>query len=96
LLLRNNDDQNIIKRASLLRTDSVHGKFPGTVVADLENKALIINGQSVKLIKVSNPNEVDYTPYGIDNALLIDNTGAYRDKEALGSICSQKVFLKFY
>ncbi|MCS5663889.1 MAG: glyceraldehyde-3-phosphate dehydrogenase [Flavobacteriales bacterium] len=84
IVLRNNDDQNIIKRASLLRTDSVHGKFPGTVVADLENKALIINGQSVKLIKVSNPDEVDYTTYGIDNALLIDNTGAYRDKEALG------------
>jgi len=83
IVIRNNDNQNIIKRASLLRTDSVHGKFPGTVVADLENKALIINGQSVKLIKVSNPEEADYTTYGIDNALLIDNTGAYRDKEAL-------------
>ena len=84
IVLRNNDEQNIIKRASLLRTDSVHGKFPGTVVEDLENKALIINGQSVKLIKISNPEEADYTAYGIDNALLIDNTGVYTSKEALG------------
>jgi len=83
IVLRNNDEQNIIKRASLLRTDSVHGKFPGTVVEDVENKALIINGQSVQLIKASNPEEVDYTPYGIDNALLIDNTGVFTNKEAL-------------
>ncbi len=83
IVLRNNDEQNIIKRASLLRTDSVHGKFPGTVVEDIENKALIINGQSVKLIKVSNPEEVDYTAYGIDNALLIDNTGVFTNKGTL-------------
>lgn len=83
IVLRNNDEQNIIKRASLLRTDSVHGKFPGTVVEDVENKALIINGQSVKLIKVSNPEEADYTAYGIDNALLIDNTGVFTNKETL-------------
>ena len=83
IVLRNNDEQNIIKRASLLRTDSVHGKFPGTVVEDIENKALIINGQSVQLIKASNPEEVDYTAYGIDNALLIDNTGVFTNKEAL-------------
>lgn len=83
IVLRNNDEQNIIKRASLLRTDSVHGKFPGTVVEDIENKALIINGQSVQLIKVSNPEDADYTAYGIDNALLIDNTGVFTNKEAL-------------
>ena len=83
IVLRKNDDQNIIKRASLLRTDSVHGKFPGTVVEDLEKKALVINGQSVQLIKASCPEEIDYTLYRIENALVIDNTGVYRDKEAL-------------
>ena len=83
IVLRNIDDQSIIKRASLLNTDSVHGKFPGTVITDLENKALIINGHSVKLVKASNPEELDYTKYEINNALLIDNTGVYRDKKAL-------------
>ena len=83
IVLRNNDDQTIIKRASLLRTDSIHGKFPGTVVADIKNKALIINGQSVQLIKASKPEDINYNLYGIKNALVLDNTGAFRDKKEL-------------
>jgi glyceraldehyde 3-phosphate dehydrogenase len=71
------------KRASLLRNDSVHGDFAGTVVADAENEALIINGTTVNIISANGPEEIDYTKYGIDNALVIDNTGAYRDEEAL-------------
>jgi len=71
------------KRASLLRNDSVHGNFPGTVKTDIENSALIINGTTVYMISASNPEDIDYTKYSIDNALVIDNTGAYRDKEAL-------------
>ena len=72
------------KRASLLRQDSVHGDFNGMVKIDVENKALIINGTTVHMISANNPDEIDYTQYGIENALVIDNTGAFRDKEALG------------
>jgi glyceraldehyde 3-phosphate dehydrogenase len=79
IVTRGNSDIDIIKRADLLRTDSVHGNFPGTVIEDLENKALIINGHTVHMIDAKNPEDVDYTIYGIDNALLIDNTGVYRD-----------------
>lgn len=71
------------KRASLLRNDSVHGDFPGTVGIDVENSALIINGTTVHIISANGPEEIDYTVYGINNALIIDNTGAFRDKEAL-------------
>jgi len=71
------------KRASLLRNDSVHGDFSGTVIADAENEALIINGTTVNIISANGPEEIDYTKYGIDNALVIDNTGALRDEEAL-------------
>ncbi|RPE00900.1 glyceraldehyde-3-phosphate dehydrogenase [Aureibaculum marinum] len=71
------------KRASLLRNDSVHGNFPGTVKADIENNALIINGTTVSMISANNPEDIDYTKYNINNALIIDNTGAYRDKESL-------------
>ncbi len=94
IVLRNNDEQNIIKRASLLRTDSVHGKFPGTVVEDVANKSLIINGQSVQLIKTSAPEDVDYSAYGIKNALLIDNTGVFKDKVALSRHLKAKGVLK--
>ncbi len=71
------------KRASLLRSDSVHGDFSGSVSIDTEKKALIINGTTVQIISAKAPEDIDYTAYGIDNALVIDNTGAFRDKEAL-------------
>ncbi len=79
IVTRGNGNDEIIKRADLLRTDSVHGTFPGTVIEDLENKALIINGHTVHMIDAKNPEDVDYTKYGINNALLIDNTGVFRD-----------------
>lgn len=71
------------KRASLLRNDSVHGIFSGTVVADAENEALIINGTTVRIISANQPEDIDYTSYGINDALVIDNTGAFRDDKAL-------------
>jgi glyceraldehyde 3-phosphate dehydrogenase len=84
IVTRGNSNDDIVKRADLLRTDSVHGPFPGTVIEDLENKALIINGHTVHMIDANNPEDVDYTKYGIDNALLIDNTGVFRDDVELG------------
>ena len=79
IVTRGSSNDDIVKRADLLRTDSVHGNFPGTVIEDLENKALIINGHTVHMIDAKNPEDVDYTAYGIDNALVIDNTGVFRD-----------------
>ncbi|MDB9755150.1 glyceraldehyde-3-phosphate dehydrogenase [Winogradskyella sp.] len=71
------------KRASLLRNDSVHGDFSGMVSIDEANNALIINGTTVKVISANAPEDIDYTSFGINKALVIDNTGAFRDKEAL-------------
>ncbi|TGV01699.1 glyceraldehyde-3-phosphate dehydrogenase [Flavivirga rizhaonensis] len=71
------------KRASLLRNDSVHGDFSGTVSIDLKNSALIINGTTVNIISANAPEDIDYTKHKINNALVIDNTGAFRDKKAL-------------
>ena len=83
IVTRTNSDVDIQKRADLLRTDSVHGPFPGTVIEDYENKALIINGHIVRMIAANKPEDVDYTAYGINGALLIDNTGVVRDREGL-------------
>ena len=77
------DESVLEKRASLLSVDSVHGDFLGTVQVDAENNALIINGTTVYMISANGPEEIDYTSYGINDALVIDNTGAFRDKEAL-------------
>jgi len=77
------NEEILEKRANLLRTDSVHGRFLGTVDIDLKNSALIINGTTVHVISANQPEDIDYTKYGIEDALLIDNSGAYRDLEQL-------------
>lgn len=83
IVTRGSSDADIIKRASLLRNDSVHGAFKGSVIEDLANKSLIINGQIVRMIDAKNPEDIDYTEFGINNALIIDNTGVFTNREAL-------------
>ncbi len=78
-----NDAQSLEKRASLLRYDSVHGDFEGSVSADADNNALIINGTTVHIITANAPEDIDYTKYGIEDALVIDNTGVFTNEEAL-------------
>lgn len=90
IVTRDKSDEDIIKRADLLRADSVHGPFPGTVIEDLANRALIINGHKVHMISAKNPEEIDYTKYGINDALLIDNTGVSRDREGLSKHLNAK------
>ena len=70
--------------------DSVHGPFPGTIIEDYENKTLNINGQLINIIQASHPSEIDYTQYGINDALVIDNTGVFTDKEALSNHLKSK------
>ncbi|PCI94092.1 MAG: glyceraldehyde-3-phosphate dehydrogenase [Flavobacteriales bacterium] len=83
IVTRSVTDDFIVKRAALLTNDSVHGEFNGHVDVDLENKAIIINGQIVKMIEAKNPEDTDYTSYGINDALIIDNTGIFSNREAL-------------
>ena len=83
IVVRQLTNAQIIKRADLLRNDSVHGAFKGVVNVDLVNQAIIVNGQVIKFIDGGNPEDIDYTKYEIENALLIDNTGAFTDKETL-------------
>ncbi len=92
-----NTAESLEKRASLLRYDSIHGDFEGSVTADIENEALIINGTSVKMISAAQPEDIDYTKYGINDALVIDNTGVFKDEAALSrhlkSVGATKVLL---
>jgi len=74
---------DLVKRVSLLRRDSVHGAFDGTIRVDEERQSFIANGNEVKVIYADRPDGIDYTAYGINNAIIIDNTGAWRDEEGL-------------
>ena len=91
IVTRGKVDKSVLeKRASLLKSDSVHGPFSGTVNIDEENSTLIINGTTVHMISANQPEDIDYTKYGINQALVIDNTGAFRDKEALSRHLTSK------
>ena len=83
IVIRKATDDDIFKRASLLTKDSVHGPFDGTVRVDEENSNLVINGNPVKVIYASGPDKVKYSDYGINDPVVIDNTGIWRDEEAL-------------
>ncbi len=91
IVTRGKVDASVLeKRASLLKNDSIHGDFSGTVNIDEKNSALIINGTTVYIISANDPEDIDYTSYGINDALVIDNTGAFRDKEELSRLLSSK------
>lgn len=78
------------KRASLLRRDSVHGSFEGTITVDEENNAIIANGNYIQVIYANSPDEVDYTKYGINDAIVVDNTGVWRDRDGLSQHLKSK------
>jgi glyceraldehyde 3-phosphate dehydrogenase len=83
IVVRKGSADDLIKRASLLRRDSVHGSFEGTIRVDEENSCIIANGNVIRVIYASSPSEVDYEAYGIRDAIVIDNTGAWRDEAGL-------------
>jgi glyceraldehyde 3-phosphate dehydrogenase len=83
-VVRRGGPDDLIKRASLLRRDSVHGPFNGIISIDEEENAIVANGTMIRLIYADSPDTVDYTQYGISNAILVDNTGKWRDREGLG------------
>ena len=83
IVVRPGGDGDLEKRANLFTSDSVHGAFQGTLRVDKENGCLIANGNVIQVIYANTPEEIDYTVYDINEALIIDNTGKWRDEEGL-------------
>lgn len=83
VVVRKNSEDDLAKRASLLRRDSIHGAFDGTITVDEEAQTITANGTRIQVIHSSDPATLDYTTYGIDNAIVVDNTGRWRDEEGL-------------
>ncbi len=90
IVTRSNSPEDIKKRISLFRKDSVHGSFNGVANEDLENNCFHINGHIIHMIAANSPEEIDYTQYDINDALLIDNTGVWRDRAGLGKHLKSK------
>jgi glyceraldehyde 3-phosphate dehydrogenase len=83
IVVRKGSDNDLMKRASLLRRDSVHGSFQGTITVDEESNTILANGTLIQVIYSNDPASVDYTQYGISDAIVVDNTGRWRDREGL-------------
>ena len=83
IVVRKGADNDLAKRASLLRRDSVHGSFDGTITVDEHNNTILANGTLIQVIYSDDPATVDYTQYGIDDAIVVDNTGRWRDRAGL-------------
>ncbi|MDX2341029.1 glyceraldehyde-3-phosphate dehydrogenase [Micrococcus sp. M4NT] len=83
VVVRKNSDDDLIKRASLLRRDSIHGAFEGTITVDEARNVITANGTEIQVIYSNDPTTVDYTSYGIEDAIVVDNTGRWRDDEGL-------------
>lgn len=84
IVVRGGKEGDLEKRASLLRRDSVHGPFNGSITIDHERQAIKANGSFIQIIYANSPDEVDYTKYGINDAIVVDNTGMWRDRDGLG------------
>lgn len=83
VVVRSKGEGDLEKRASLLRRDSVHGAFEGTITLDKENNIIWANGTAIQVIYANDPADIDYTSYGINDAILVDNTGVWRDRDGL-------------
>ena len=83
VVVRKGGADDLAKRASLLRRDSVHGSFQGTIRVDEENSCIIANGNVIRFLYANSPDELNYEDYDINRAILIDNTGVWRDRDGL-------------
>ena len=83
VVVRRGSVNDLVKRASLLLRDSVHGRFAGSVTVDEDAEQIIANGTRVQVIYSDDPASIDYTAYGIHDAIIVDNTGRWRDEQGL-------------
>lgn len=83
IVVQKRKNDSLLKRASLLRRDSVHGQFNGTITVDEEENAIVANGNMIRVLYADGPESVDYAKYEISDAIVVDNSGACRDRKGL-------------
>lgn len=62
----------------MLKYDSVHGRFRGTVEAD--NGDLVVNGKRIRLTAERDPSNIDWTKGGAE--VIVESTGAFLTQES--------------
>ncbi len=72
-----NDLTDAATLAYLLKYDSTHGKFKGTVEA--KEKSIVINGREIDILSIKNPAELPWGKEGVE--VVIESTGVFRKRE---------------
>ncbi|MEZ4360622.1 MAG: type I glyceraldehyde-3-phosphate dehydrogenase [Kofleriaceae bacterium] len=75
-----NDLTDVATLSHLLKHDSVHGRYPGTVAAD--GNSIVINGDRVEVSAEKDPANLPWKKLGVD--VVIESTGRFVDKESCG------------
>ncbi len=65
--------------AYMLKYDTVHGHFPGTIDFDLERSLLIVNGRSIRVTVESDPEALRWNEVGVE--YVVESTGAFLTAE---------------
>ena len=81
VILRKIDKVSLHKRCALLLKDSVHGAFASSIEINDNELSIVINGQKIQFFDEQTKNNL--RDYDIKDALLIDNTGIYKDYGSL-------------
>ncbi len=71
-----NDLTNNETLATLLKFDSIHGRFPGTVESDAEN--LIVNGEKIRVYEERNPADLPWGDLNVD--VVVESTGVFTNR----------------
>ena len=83
VVARRSGREELGKRASLLRRDSIHGPFRGTITVEANENAIVANGNMIRFLDADSPEEAKYAEHGIEDAIVLDNTGVWRDRQGL-------------
>jgi glyceraldehyde 3-phosphate dehydrogenase len=73
-----NDITDTKTLAHLLKYDSVHGRFPGTVEAKGDN--LVVNGREIRVTAIKEPEKLPWKEQGVE--LVLESTGRFTDRES--------------
>ena len=75
-----NDLTDAYTLAHLLKYDSVHGRFNGTVEA--KENSIVVNGKEIEITAIKDPAELPWKEIGVD--IVLESTGIFRDREGAG------------
>lgn len=73
-----NDITDTKTLAHLLKYDSVHGRFPGTV--EVRGDALVVNGREIRVTAIKEPEKLPWKDLGVE--LVLESTGRFTDRDS--------------